>query len=614
MSLPGVASLIRPYLNAAEELRGNPAQWQAYESKGNCVILAGPGSGKTKTLTIKMARMLAEDVRAPRGVACITYNTECASELKRRLEQLGIHEHRNVFVGTVHGFCLRNILVPYGHLAGLNITDQLTVAVPSEQEKLFADTFAEVISRNANPSGWRTDFDKYRRTHLDRNSPAWRGDDAQQAALIERYEALLREKHMLDFDDMVLLGLKLIEDNDWVRRCLRARFPVLIVDEYQDLGLPLHRIVQSLCFRAGVRLFAVGDPDQSIYGFTGANPELLKTLAVTPGIERIQLRFNYRSGQTIIDASEVALGENRGYQSTGGFAGTINFYKCPDGLEQQAKRICAEIIPAALKRREGRRWGDVAVLYLNRYDGDLIETAVQSAGIQFIRTDQGAAYPKTPLIRWLEKCAAWCAGGWEQGAPRLSTLLRAWEAFNPSIRTEAGLHTLKLVLVGFLFSHRTPERGVGDWLTEARQVFLSDTLTREPTLRDEVVAIDGLVRVCGLEGKLAELTVAGFGGKGGSPDHLNLITLHSAKGLEFDVVVMMGMDQGKIPSWSAKTAEGKREPRRLFYVGLTRARHEVHLTFSGFTVNRSGTRYDNGPSEFLIEVARRLRENSKKTS
>src|SRR6266852_6749396 len=98
MSLPDAASLFRPHIAAAEELRENPAQWQAYESKGNCVVLAGPGSGKTKTLTIKMARILAEDVQPPRGVACITYNTECAGELKRRLEQLGIYEHRNVFV------------------------------------------------------------------------------------------------------------------------------------------------------------------------------------------------------------------------------------------------------------------------------------------------------------------------------------------------------------------------------------------------------------------------------------------------------------------------------------------------------------------------------------
>jgi UvrD-like helicase C-terminal domain len=253
----------------------------------------------------------------------------------------------------------------------------------------------------------------------------------------------------------------------------------------------------------------------------------------------------------------------------------------------------------------------VAVLYLDRYDGDLIETAAQNAGMQFVRTDRGAAYVKTPLTRWLESCAAWCAGGWELGTPRLSMLIRAWEAFNPSIRTEMELHALKLALVGFLFSHRTPERPVGNWLEEARRALLAVTLKKEPTLRDETVSVETLLRACGPEGKLADLTVAGFGGKGGSPAHINLITLHSAKGLEFDVVIMMGMDQGKIPSWAAKTTEGKREPRRLFYVGLTRARHEVHITLSGFTTTRTGMRYDNGPSEFVIEVAKKLKEQGK---
>src|ERR1017187_7915380 len=137
MSLPDAASLFRPYITAAEELRENPAQWQAYESKGHCVVLAGPGSGKTKTLTIKMARMLAEDVQAPRGIACITYNAECAGELKRRLERLAVHESRNVFVGTIHSFCLKNVVLPYGRLAGLDIPDNVTIALPSDQTRLF---------------------------------------------------------------------------------------------------------------------------------------------------------------------------------------------------------------------------------------------------------------------------------------------------------------------------------------------------------------------------------------------------------------------------------------------------------------------------------------------
>jgi len=100
------------YVVAAEQLRNNPGQWAAYESDGDCAVLAGPGSGKTKTLTIKLARMLTEDVREPRGIACITYSNECARELVRKLDSLGVVESKRVFIGTMHGFCLKNVVLP----------------------------------------------------------------------------------------------------------------------------------------------------------------------------------------------------------------------------------------------------------------------------------------------------------------------------------------------------------------------------------------------------------------------------------------------------------------------------------------------------------------------
>jgi superfamily I DNA/RNA helicase len=109
------------YLRAAESLRDNPGQWEAYESKGHLALLAGPGSGKTKTLTIKLARILAEDAQAPRGAACITYNNECARELETRLEALGVEPGGRLFVGTVHSFSLTQIVVPYAKAAKLGL-------------------------------------------------------------------------------------------------------------------------------------------------------------------------------------------------------------------------------------------------------------------------------------------------------------------------------------------------------------------------------------------------------------------------------------------------------------------------------------------------------------
>jgi DNA helicase-2/ATP-dependent DNA helicase PcrA len=170
---------------------------------------------------------------------------------------------------------------------------------------------------------------------------------------------------------------------------------------------------------------------------------------------------------------------------------------------------------------------------------------------------------------------------------------------------------LRRTLVGFLFSHRRPGASLQAWISEFAKDCLDDTLAREKTLSEEVDALNQLSGAVGPGGKLEAMTLAGFGNQGGAPDHLNLITLHSAKGQEFDVVMLMGMDQGKLPSWAAKTPELKREPRRLFYVGITRARHEVHMTYSGFTADKYGRRHENGPSEFLLEVEARLKDSEK---
>lgn len=325
-------------------------------------------------------------------------------------------------------------------------------------------------------------------------------------------------------------------------------------------------------------------------------------------MEVVRLPFNYRCGQTIVTISETALGHERGYRSKAKQAGTIDFYECPEGLAQQAELICQTIVPEALARRRGRKLGDVAVLYLDRNDGEVIADAVAGAGMKCIRIDKGAPYRRTPLTRWIEDCATWCSGGWKSGMPRLSLLIRTWLGLDRSLRSPLDLRARRVELVSFLFAHRDADLPLRDWLEELLATSLREVLGQELSLADEGVALVELQTACASEGKLGALTIGAFSGQTGSPDHLNLITLHSAKGLEFDVVVMMGMDQGRIPNWNAKSAESKQEPRRLFYVGLTRARHEVHMTYSGWTKSPRGYRFDNGASEFLLEVQSKLAE------
>jgi len=578
------------YRNAAEELKANPGQWQAYESKGNCVILAGPGSGKTKTLTIKMARILAEDIRPPQGVACITYNSECARELERRLDKLGVAINDRIFIGTVHSFCLKHIVLPYAHLAGYPLPAGWRVANSGEQNRIFESVFNNSPVGHEDKDYWRINMDRFRRTVLDRNSEEW-NNEPDLSCLVERYEAKLRSEGLIDFDDMVLIGLRLLKKNKWIGKLIKSKFPVLVVDEYQDLGVPLHQIVLHLCFQHRIRLIAVGDPDQSIYGFTGAKPELLRELARSDQIESVQLRINYRCAKRIAVASQGTLGGDITYDVPPDTSeGVVLFYNCND-MEHQAATIFQGIIPQVLQRRNNLKLGNIAVLYANKNIGDIMAEAASANGMKYIRIDQNAPYQKTPLTRWLEECAAWCSGGWLKGQPRLSSLIQRWLSFNKSVSRDQRFLYLRKDFVRFLWETRNnPEISLRDWLFQMHERCLKPMFEREMTMNDESLAFQKLQNACGENGKMFDFTVKTFAGQGGSPDHLNLITLHSAKGREFDVVIIPGMDAGRFPSKYA-TGQGKQEALRLFYVGVTRAINELHILYS------------NSPSEFVIRFS-----------
>jgi len=590
---------------AAAQLRSNDGQWAAYNSMGHCVMLAGPGSGKTKTLTIKMARMLAEDVKPPRGIACITYNNQCARELKRRLKALGVDDGHRTSIGTLHGFCLKHIVLPYAQLAKLPKTYPITVASTAETKAIQQEALGKTIGVDER---WNIRFEAYRRTILDRNSEEWHTKDEQAAQVIEAYENILDEKGLIDFDGMVLIGLYLVKEYEWVRKALAARFPILVVDEYQDLGHPLDQIVQCLCFQGGMRLLAVGDPDQSIYGFTGAEPRLLRELSERVDVQSVQLKLNYRCGSQIIQASKAALAEDRDFQSGHDEPGVVYFKECPGGLADQAKHVCDTIIPEALERREGRKLGDVAILYLDKNDGNIIADAVAKKEWQFVRVDGNNPYQPSPVTYWLEDCAAWCAGAWKDGKIRLSELISRWLIFNERLDSPEQHRRARIQLVSFLYNHRTPDAKLCDWLSEFLKHGLQETIDNEPRLRDDKDKVENLLKVSSAEGKLETITVAFFGGQGGSPDHLTLTTLHSAKGLEYDVVIMVGLEQGRIP-WDNDSDNVLREKRRLFYVGLTRARHEVHLLYSGWHLKPWGDRVDAGRSQFVDEVESSLLDN-----
>lgn len=585
------------YLRAAEELRPNQGQWDAYNAKGHCVVLAGPGSGKTKTLTIKMARMLAEDVQEPRGIACITYNNECAKELEQRLDALGIEPSGRVFIGTVHSFSLTQVILPYAKVAGLGLPDDFSVATQDEQGRALERAFKRTIGGPENPQSWNLRMGRYRRSILNRDSEQWRKEDPQLAQLVEAYEEELRKRGLIDFDDMPLLAVRALREHEWLQRALLAKYPILIVDEYQDLGRALHRMVMGLCFSAGMRLFAVGDVDQSIYGFTGAHPELLQQLSERDDVETVRLRLNYRSGSRIVTASSYALGEDRDYSAPdGAHQGTIYFHPRNGSLQQQADYLFSTILPQAMARIPDLTPGNIAVLYPTAAIGNDVASAAQNHGYPIIRTDGNALYPRSSrLMRWLELCAVWCCDGWRSGRPRFSKLVgEGSRIFAEVISTSEQRVDFQRRLLEFLWQRRDSAIALHLWLTEIRDALVAEFLSGSRTLDDEGETLDTIIERTSAGGVAEEMTLGQFSGHGDGNDRINLSTLHSAKGREFVLVIMFAMDNGRIP-WLNVSEHQVLESRRLFYVGFTRAKMELHLMF---TAQR--------PSPFVTEVEERL--------
>ena len=337
------------YLETADELRHNTEQWQAYESEGNCVVLAGPGAGKTKTITVKIAKLLDGEVRPPRRLACITYSNACVGELLSRLRNLGIVDDKRLLLSTVHSFCLTELVLPYAQLAGLAVPDPVVIASSAQARDMFRQAYRATLKGDA-PNWFRMECDRLRRTIVDKDSAEWKSWSRRETAVVEAYEKLLLENGLIDFDGIVLTGLQLVERFDWVRTCIKAKYPIIVIDEYQDLGLPLHRMVLALMNKAGVRIIAVGDPDQSIYGFTGAKPALLRTLQMLPNIQPIQLKLNYRCADQIIAASQNLLPEPGDFRSHDGRQGEIRIYQTKQDARRQADYALSKIVPAMLEQ------------------------------------------------------------------------------------------------------------------------------------------------------------------------------------------------------------------------------------------------------------------------
>ena len=599
----------KSYQQAVAEL--NSRQRDAFEEPGHTVLLAGPGSGKTATLVLKVARLLNE-IPPPHGLACLTYGNEAAREFEQRLKALGVRPSNRLFTGTVHSFCLAHILRPFAARLGPGRGYLVTDEIASDKElKAARENGLEAAGVNEPEEYWRAKLEEYRRLALVDPAFAERLDD-RLLHISRGYEAHLRAVGRIDFEDIVIGSLELVRGDEHVRRALRAKYPWFVIDEYQDLGLALHRMVMTLLEQAGVKVFAVGDPDQSIYGFSGARPEFLDELAAMPGVRPVRLQMNYRCRQTIIDASLHVLQpeERRDFQSAAGGdeVGEVIFEHRKGGLADQAAYIAACVRE---RLSQGVLPGEIGV-FAKRWD-DLAECgkALSEASIPY-RIFRGREYRQTPLTTWVEDMAAWCAGGWRVGRPRMTDIFSAWERMSRACRGPSG-QTADLSgrtsLYQMLSTIRDPSLTVASWSAVVDVTLGLSGIAKRPDVAPLHMRYDlrelGTMLECLARGSSGKQTLAEFAGI--DREKVVLQSLHASKGLEYTVVFMLALESGVLPRYR----ENEREARRLFYVGMTRARREVHLLFSGFYYTAKGQLMTKGPSPFLPELWKRLHPESK---
>ena len=507
-------------------------------------ILAGAGSGKTRVLTRRIAYRAATGDLDPRHVLALTFTRKAAGELTARLRSLGLREQ--VAAGTFHSVAYaqlrtrwaeRNITPPQlmtrkaGFVIGL-----LTGAEKSTPGIDFVAEIEWAKARMVEPE-----------TYPDAAKSAGRKPPISYeatAAVYARYEDQRRQKRLIDFDDMLRVCHRDLLSDDGFAASQRWRFAHLFVDEFQDVNPLQHALLEAW---RGDRndLCIVGDPNQAIYSWNGADPDLLRTFPQRfPAGETIRLLDNYRSSPQILAAANALLVGGRGVDHDGTQSATRPDGGVPSVRELPDERAEAAAIARAARDRHGpgARWSNQAVLVRTNAQLPIIEEAMKSAGIPF--RVRGA----TPLLDQPEIKAA------------LGDLRRTPRPFSDAIHDLA----LSVVVDDETESDRAAERRANlDALVQMARDYMA--IESPPTANGFFLWLTATTRA-------------------DQPDPngeaIELLTFHAAKGLEWPIVHLAGIEQGYVPIGHAKTPGAWAEERRLFYVAATRAERELLCTWA----------------------------------
>jgi len=630
----------------------NPEQREAVKStEGPLLVLAGAGSGKTRVLTQRIAYLIGSCGIAPESILAVTFTNKAAGEMRERVEKLLGPEVRSLWLATFHSVCVRILRRDIGHLGfsrGFVIYDDADSLSVSKQ----------VIRRHGldpklvEPKRLRWRIDQWKNGGVEPAAAARAASDfeAERAAeLYATYQRLLAEAGALDFGDLLLKTVDLFERFPEVLAHYRRRWQYVLVDEYQDTNRVQYQLVQQI---AGEHrnLCVVGDPDQSIYAWRGADVRnILDFERDYPDVKVVKLERNYRSTQPILSGASGVVANNVARKRKELFTEReggepIRVYEAEDDREE-ARFAVREIVSRA--RGDGRPFGDFAVFYrtnaqsrvfeeeLLQYDVpyvvvggvrfyDRAEVKDALAYLRLVLNPADAAALRRIVNRpargigktTLERAEALA----EREGVTLLEGLRRYAASDTGARVASKVRRFLELLEQLAADVRgaSPARAIAcvldrsGYLAALEREGGPEAETRIENLRELMAAADDFARAnaeiadetrSDLELFLDQVALVSdvdqYERRDGA---VSLMTVHSAKGLEFPIVFLVGLEEGIFPhASSSRDAEGLEEERRLCYVGMTRAMERLTITCASERL-RFGSRTYGVPSRFLKEI------------
>jgi DNA helicase-2/ATP-dependent DNA helicase PcrA len=628
-----------------ELLQGlNEPQRQAIShGDGPMLILAGAGSGKTRTLIHRVAWLMRERQVPAWKILAVTFTNKAAGEMKERLERL-LGSGELPWVATFHSTCVR---ILRQEISALGYTRDFSIYDDQDQKRLIKDILAErgISEKSLRPNTLAAAIDRAKNNGLLPEQLSTAGyEEARIAELYALYQERLRQANAVDFGDLLLLTVWLFETHPEVLERWRGRFAHVLVDEFQDTNGVQYRLVDLLA-REHRNLCVVGDDDQSIYAWRGAEiGNILNFERDYPGTVTIRLEQNYRSSGTILAAAGEVVAQNVGRKGktlwTENPEGELLVLEAtPDDLEE-ARYVTREI---GRLRGEGQHLRNVAVFYRTNAQSRVLEEALVRERIPYVMFGGQKFFARMEIKDILAYLRVLVNPADSVSARRIINVpprgigkttvgrINAFEAqaggFLPACRLAieqggvGGAAATKVAAFVALidsfakrFERLSYPQLTADIIEESGYgPALRDDKTRES--KDRLQNLEELLRGMeeqrGSEGTLSEYLeqvalVTDLDSYDHNLDRVVLMTLHAAKGLEFPVVFMTGMEEGLFPhSRSGEEGDDVEEERRLCYVGMTRAMERLYLTHARRRRVFGSYQY-NARSRFLDEIPRHL--------